>query len=327
MKYGKKYEKYFTLINFAALFSIAVCVIAGAMSYRTHITLQRTGESYMQKLKILQHDIERLNSRFATLAGSGVASGARGSVRAKVQALEPKNSMKGMDSKSTDPSTASRQDELMRLKRIIDSSGLEQLAEEGDIDLSFLREMSDRRVERQKAASYRRDLMERNRELHSADEGKYDEEMQSLYEKARLRRGTDPKDKELENSFNEMLEKYPDAYATAVLIAERALVSAFKRDVTQVEEYHDLLLSSENESFSNVVTNQGIEAMPAIEHYLVRQYIQQGRTEEAEFLIDSLDRNYPDSLLFSRRRGQRGPNLQPVSEAVPRLRSLVERGQ
>lgn len=319
-----KYGKYFTLVNFAALFSIVVCVIAGVMSYSTHIALQRTGERYIQ----LQHDIDRLNSRFATLAGSSVASEARGSAQSKAQAKQlPKNTLKKTAGKLMDSSTASRQDELMRLKQIIESSGLEQLTAEGDVDLSFLKEMSDRRAERQKLESHRRDLMERNSELLLVDEEKYDEEMQALYEKARLRRGIDPNDKELESSFNEMLEQYPDAYATAVLIAERALVSVFRRDVPKVEEYYDMLLSSENESFLNVVTNQGFEAMPAIEHYLVRQYIKQGRTEEAESLIDSLEQNYPDSLLLTGRHGRRGPSFQPASEVVPGLRSLAERGQ
>ena len=328
MKYGKKYGKYFTPVNFVALFSFVVCVIAGVMSYSTHITSQRTEEKYMHKLEILQHEIDRLNSRFATLAGSSVASEGRGSVQTKVPTVQPpQKTVKGMDSKSADKPAISYHDELMRLKQIIDLSGLEQLTEEGDVDLSFLKEMSDRRVERQKLESHRRDLMERNSELLLVDEEKYDEEMQALYEKARLRRGIDPNDKELESSFNEMLEQYPDAYATAILIAERALVSVFRRDVPKVEEYHDMLLSSENENFLNVVTNQGFEAMPAIEHYLVRQYIKQGRTEEAESLIDSLEQNYPDSLLLTGRRGRRGPSFQPASEVVPGLRSLAERGQ
>ena len=73
-----------------------------------------------------------------------------------------------------------------------------------------------------------------------------------------------------------------------------------------------------NENFSDVITDRGIEAMPNIEYYLARQYIREGRSEDARALIESLENNYPESLLFIRRRGK-GLTWQPVSRQVSNL--------
>jgi len=113
-----------------------------------------------------------------------------------------------------------------------------------------------------------------------------------------------------------MLAKYPDAYATGMVIAERALRSAFRRDTVEMEKYYKML--RENESFSNVVTDRGIEAIPNVEYYLANQYVREGRSGDAHLMLESLEKNYPESLLFVRRRG-RGLTWQPVSQVVPRL--------
>jgi hypothetical protein len=56
-----------------------------------------------------------------------------------------------------------------------------------------------------------------------------------------------------------MLSDYPDAYATGMAIAERSLRSAIMRETNGVQDYYSLLL--ENDNFSDVVTDCGVEAI------------------------------------------------------------------
>lgn len=318
---GEEHKRHLTLCIFAAVFSIVVCVIAGAISYRAHIASQGAGETYMRKLDSLQHDIDQLKNRFSAIAQDGSPSGGRRPAQAKTQTIQlPEETVKGTDSASA----GLYRDELMRLRQIIDASGLEQFTQEGGVDLSFLKEMSDRQVKEQVRASYLKGIMTRNRQLLSADERQYGEEMQSLYKRARSRREDGLNDEGAEDAFDEMLGKYPDAYATAILIAERALDSVFEDDTTRVEEYRDMLLTSGSRSFPDVVTSYDIEAMPAIEFYLASRYIQQGRTAEAESLMDSLEQDYADSLVLVVRGEYRG--LEPALELIAQLQAWIENG-
>ena len=66
--------------------------------------------------------------------------------------------------------------------------------------------------------------------------------------------------------------------------------------------------------------------MPNIEYFLARQYHRQGDNDNAMALIESLEKNYPDSLLFTKRFG-RGQRWQPVSQEVVNLRREVELAQ
>jgi hypothetical protein len=79
----------------------------------------------------------------------------------------------------------------------------------------------------------------------------------------------------------------------------------------------------ENDNFSHIVTDRGVEAMPNVEYYLARQYLRQGDNDNALALIESLEKNYPDSLLFTGRAGS-GSRWQPVSQVVTNLRQQVE---
>jgi hypothetical protein len=128
-------------------------------------------------------------------------------------------------------------------------------------------------------------------------------------------------DEDHEKAFNELLYNYPDAYATGIVIAERALRSAIMRDTGSAEKYYTML--DENENFSNIVTDRGTEAMPNLQNYLAFSYIQEGRFEEAQELIESLETNYPNSYVFMRGPNFR-PRLQPVQHAVDRLRGQMQ---
>jgi hypothetical protein len=259
------------------------------------------------------------------LTAQGGAYDAAASGRTKTSGPSSKDMLKDRVTPGSAEAIDAYGDELMRLKEIIDATGLGQLAEEGGVDLAFLKEMSARRSRMMGMASSRRELMERNSEMHLADEEAYGAELLSLYETAQFKRGGKADAKAQEAAFNEILDRYPDSYAAASLIAERALLASVKRDSEALEGYHDMLDSYDNEDLRNVVTNRGAEAMPAIKAGLARIYIQEGRTEDAAEVLDSLELSYGDSTIFTGRGGgRRGPPFQPVSQVVQELRAINE---
>jgi len=111
----------------------------------------------------------------------------------------------------------------------------------------------------------------------------------ALYERARFRRRGRADTQESDSAFAELIAKYPEANATGMAIAERALVSGFRRNTSEVEKYYDML--RENKNFSYIVTDRGVEAMPNVEYYLARQYLRQGDNDNALALIESLEKN------------------------------------
>ena len=189
------------------------------------------------------------------------------------------------------------------------------------MDPTILSEMYDEYADRKQVDQRREQQLENNRNLHKADADQYGEELMALYERARLRRRGGSERQESDSAFAELLAKYPEANATGMAIAERALVSGFRRNTSEVEKYYDML--RDNENFSHIVTDRGVEAMPNVEYYLARQYLRQGNKDDAMALIQSLERNYPDSLLFTRRSGS-GRRWQPVTQVIGDLRREAE---
>lgn len=212
------------------------------------------------------------------------------------------------------------QEELNKLKEIIASTGLDRLSEKENIDPEILNKIYRDYAEQQKVLDYRQTLTERNAAQHDSDDERFDDELGDLYQRARLRRGEDPESEERKAAFAEMLEKYPDAYATAMVVSERAFVAMWSRDVKGVETYYNMLREGDVEVATNIVTDRGVEAMPNIELYLARQYLRGGREEEAGVLIESLESNYADSMVFSERRGL-GRRWTTVSEALGQINS------
>jgi hypothetical protein len=169
--------------------------------------------------------------------------------------------------------------------------------------------------------NYREQILAKNHELHQLDRNQYNEELMTLYERARLRRRGAGNAEDQEKAFSEMLTKFPDAYATGMVIAERALRSAFMRNSNDVEEYYGML--NDNDKFSNIVTDRGMEAMPNLENYLAYNYIREGRIEEARVFIESLESKYVNSFVLTRGIDRRFKWL-PVSQAAENLRRLIE---
>ena len=205
--------------------------------------------------------------------------------------------------------------ELAKIKEIIAATGLEQLAAEGNFDPDLLSSMYSEYAERSKVSKYRQSMMATNELQHQQDEDLFDAYLNELYNCARPRRGAGANKADSEEAFAEMLDKYPEAYATAMVISERAFAAIWSRDQAGVEKHYQLLQESDSEIVGTVVTDRGIEALPNIELYLVRQYLKNGREEEAVVLMQSLENNYAESLVFSGGSG-RGRRWMTVSEAL-----------
>jgi len=301
---------------FTSLFAIAACSVTVIVSYRAHNALEQLQKEYRYEMKTLRREITKLKKDLVARTNK--------LNQKRVQSTETRFQQNSDTKQTTDKTTlgkisAIQKEALTRLQQIIESTGLDQLAMEENIDPDILREIYDQYAERKQVVSHRQHLLERNNQLLSDDAKRYDEELNTLYQQAQVRRRSDLFNKESEKAFKQMIEKYPEAYATAMVIAERALYSAWNRNTADVEKYYDMLQGSINENFLNVVTKRGTEAVPNIEHYLVRQYMREGRNEEAAYFIDSLEKNYPENLLFVRRPGSR-PGWEPVSQVVPRLK-------
>jgi hypothetical protein len=210
---------------------------------------------------------------------------------------------------------------VQELDQIIRATGLYQLAANEDLDPSILSRIYEEYALQDLVSNYREQAMARNRELHELDRNQYNEELMALYDRARLRRRGVGNPEDQEKAFNDMLAKFPDAFATGMAIAERGLRSAFLRKGDDVEEYYSML--SENDKFSNIVTDRGTEAMPNLENYLAYSYIQEGRVEDALVFIESLEKKYSNSFVLTRGADRRLKWI-PASQAAENLRMRIE---
>ncbi|MBW2408874.1 MAG: tetratricopeptide repeat protein [Deltaproteobacteria bacterium] len=303
--------KYYILILTGGFFSVGLCA-ALFFGYSAYKASNRIEKDFKQSLGALEQELSRLKSKLLTVQNQTEEySGPRSF---KTNNAATIGQIKGKRA-------AKEQAAIKRLEKIVESTGLDQLAENQDMDPTVLAELYDEYADRKKIAQRRDEQLKINSALHKTDANQYGEELMTLYEQARLRRGSGTDRQQSEKAFAELLAKYPEAYATGMAIAERALVSGFRRNISEVEKYYDML--RDNENFSNIVTDRGVEAMPNIEYYLARQYLRQGNNDDAIALIDSLEINYPDSLVFTRRPGS-GRRWQPVSQVVADLRRGLE---
>jgi len=305
---------------FTSLFAVAAFFVAVIVGYGTYDASERLKKEYQYELEALRREVARLNNELTTIAGKIPESQTQSTetiFHKTPGAEQPTNK------RASSKTTALQPEVLNRLQEIVESTGLDQLATRENIDPDILREIYDQYTERKQITAYRQSLLEQNNQMHSIDAQHYDKELHELYQQAHLRRIRDLIDEDSEKAFNIMVEKYPEANATAMVIAERALSSAWRRNTADVEKYYNMLQENPNEDFLNVVIDRGIEAVPNIERYLAWQYMSEGRNKEAAYLIESLERNYAESLVLVRGGGGR-PRWVPVSEVVPILKQQNE---
>jgi len=313
-----KTDNYLRLSNFVALLAAIICVITGGLSYHAYLSARKVQEANRQSVESLQQDVLRLDARFAKLDDNLAALQDRSGEDFAHRNAKKTESPHLTGRKET---PASQSHTLKRLEQILDSTGLKQLAENGEVNPEIFQKIYDEYVYRDQIASHHEQLLQKNRLLHGMDDQNYDEQLMSLYQRARILRGPGKKQADSANAFGEMLEKYPDAYATGMVIAERAFQSAFRRNISEVEDYYTLLRGNDN--FLNIVTDRGIEAVPNIQYHLVRQYIRDGRVEDAQVLLNSLEENYADSFIRARRQGH-GPRWQPVPQVTESLYQQIK---
>jgi hypothetical protein len=297
-----------------ALLALIICGVAAIYGYRAYDSSRDIQYAFNQSFDQLQQKVSRIGAQLTELSDKLAAAqdqtdGTAAELNSKI--LKPRRPQ---------PSAPQLQS-LRQMENILDSTGLAQLAENENVDPDILQQMYDEYAQRKQISAYRQQLLQEDQERLGTDRKNYDEELMSLYELARRRRGSDTDRQTREKAFEEMLEKYPDAYATAKVIAERAVRSAFRRNTTAVEEYYHLL--NQDNKFSTVTTDRGMEVLPNIENYLAQQYLRDGRIEDARVLRDSLELNYADSYILSREPGA-GWRWLPVSQVVSKLDQQIK---
>lgn len=299
-------EKMKNISAIIAVLSAVICMVSIFFSYRVYVSSKKLVTEYRDDLSALRLSYAELEKQYKPTDNN------LGQTPLKKSPLTARNG---------DEAAFDNRKKVRELAQIIRSTGLDQLAANQDLDPSILSRIYEDYALQDQVRNYRGQAVEMSRELHEIDRNQYDEELMVLYDRARLRRRGVGNPEDQEKAFNEMLAKFPDAYATGMAIAERGLRSAFLRKGDDVKEYYSML--SENDKFSNIVTDRGTEAMPNLENYLAYSYIQEGRFEDALVFIESLEKKYANSFVLTRGSDRR-LKLIPASQAAENLRMLIE---
>ena len=316
---------------FTTVIAASVFVISGTIGLLAYTSARSVKKENDRSIQRIQHDLRRLEQTIEAMNRRLTASGEKNPVASVQGNAMPTDGAAAVQPGGLSPKAEltrlkklidSTDQEQLRLKKIVESTGLDRLAKMENIDPDILKKLYDEHSQRNIIDEHRAYLREKNDEFHQLDALQYDQELSALYQRARARGRGATEREDRDKAFQEMQSRYPEAYATGMVIAERGLVSAFRRDAGSAEQYYTML--RENENFSDIVSDRGVEAVPNLEYYLADRYIREGRTGEAQQMLESLEKNYSGSLVFIRGRG-RGLSWQPVSEAVSALRSSMNR--
>lgn len=221
--------------------------------------------------------------------------------------------------------------QLAQITRVMRASGLDTAAPllsgpPGSEPL--LTTLGEQYATRARFEESRQRLSERAAQMRQRDLETYGQSdfqrLTELSQQARPRRGneTQAERSEREAALNSLMTNYPESWATSVAVAEQALDAAMNRNTQSAEMYYESLISTS--PYAEVVTEQGIDAIPTLQTYLARQYIQEGRTAEASAILDALSAQ-PDRLIIEP-NAMGEPTTQPVSEIVNDLRQSLTPG-
>ena len=218
--------------------------------------------------------------------------------------------------------------QLAQVERVLRASGLDaaapQLASGARGDAPLLAQMGEQYAARARFEDGRMKAMERSKQLRERDAKTFGPEgyqaIKDLYEKARPLRGATAEQKSArEAALNSLMSDYPEAWSTSVAVAEQALDAAINRDPKGVESYYRALVDSS--PYTEVVTEQGIDAIPTLQTYLARQYLSEGRLDEASAIIDSLGSKADGVILEPNEMGE--PTARAIQDIVSELRAKV----
>jgi hypothetical protein len=164
--------------------------------------------------------------------------------------------------------------------------------------------------------AYQKALAKRNQEQHEQDAKRYGPELATLYREALDEEGSGSR--ESNRAFGLLVEKYPEAHATGMAIANRGLLAAMKQRTEDVQMFRNML--SRKPHFKRVVTDSHVDAYPSLCGYLANRCVMDGRAAEAEELLAELEKDFEQSYVAVGGFGSK-PMLVPIDRFAERVRS------
>ena len=214
---------------------------------------------------------------------------------------------------------------LDQLEKFVEASGLARLMADGHWNTDILKRVNDQYKSADKVQVRKKSLMTKNSDFHRFDADRYGQALESLYETALLGLSREASQEEIaaaNQALETLMRDYPESYATGMMMAEEALSAAMEMNASEAETYYQELRNSSK--FKDIVTDNGIEAVPAIQSYLVREYIQAGRTDEANALIQDMEENFGDSIVPERSPPGSEPTFKTSAETASDLRQMIK---
>lgn len=304
------------VFSFIALVTAVVaCIYAGIVSNRAfkEITAVKHTSADVQ-VPLLQEKISRLESRLTAISNAFAELNKQAAKRSSDRTIAGSGDMNAHVSDIL----VAMNDSMFELEQIVDASGLKSIATNETVDPLIMKQVYDEYYQRKLIETHRGKMQEMNREFHTADTGIYDAELKELYNEARFYWGRKDKPGMREEALNELLEKYPDANATGMIISENAMLSALKSDLEGAERYYAMLV--ENDNFRDIVNDWNLKAVPTMQYYLATQYIEKDRIDEAHRMINALARNN-ETMVFV---GGEGVKYRTMQDAIKGLRERIE---
>ncbi|MCK7578297.1 MAG: hypothetical protein MZV65_22855 [Chromatiales bacterium] len=221
--------------------------------------------------------------------------------------------------------------QLAQITRVMRASGLDAAApmlSGAPGSEPLLTALGEQYATRARFEESRQRLSERATQMRRRDLETYGQSdfqrLTELSQQARPRRGneTQAERAEREAALNSLMTQYPESWATSVAIAEQALDAAMNRNTQSAEMYYESLVGTS--PYNEVVTEQGIDAVPTLQTYLARQYIQEGRNAEASAILDALSAQSDRLIIEPNAMGE--PTTQSVGEIVNELRQRLTPG-
>jgi len=194
----------------------------------------------------------------------------------------------------------------------------------GNVSPEVLNRMSEHYLQMENITKLQRTLVQRNREQHRADLEKYGQKVMDLYAAARPAGEDAAAQQASDEAFSTLLSQYPEANATAMALAERGLSSALDQNSADVLAYYNQLKS--NDAYAQVVMDNGVEAIPTLQSYLVQDYLSKGQINEARALITDMKNSYGSSVILDRSPDSMEPTWRSVTEVANNLERLIDAG-
>lgn len=263
-------------------------------------TALKVGKDTMGKVRPLERTVHELEMRLAHLDRRG--PGGPG----------PRPALSGAGAGAVDP-----------MAGMSEATMTGMLASAQNLNPDVVSRMYDSYLRSESLKKNQQSLLQRNRQQMQADFQKYGKQVLDLFAAARPASKDDPAaQKASDTAFSSLVSQYPEANATGMAIADRALASALDQNSADVLQYYNQLKSSD--AYAHVVTDNGIEAVPTLESYLVQDYLSKGQVSQAQAMIADMKNNYSDSVIMDRSPDSVEPTWRTVSDVAANLQKLVD---